>query len=105
VPWLHLTDRKNLRRHAEKDAITTGDERFDSVYVLFANDEEYAKAAVSATVRSGLPAQSLSRMHIVDGRLFLLRPSSLRAAAEGHDRARYGEPVNCCKGERSCRTA
>jgi hypothetical protein len=93
VPWLHITERKNLRHHADEDAVSTGDEVFDSTYVLFANDHEYAKSAVSATVRSGLPAQGLSGMHIVDGRLFLWRGHHKHDVALIEDRLRFAATV------------
>jgi hypothetical protein len=93
VPWLHVTQRKNLHRHADEDAVSTGDEAFDSVYVVFAKDQEYAKSAVSATVRAGLPAQSLSGMHIVDGRLFLWQARHKHDVALIDDRLRFAATV------------
>jgi len=101
VPWLHVTQRKNLHRHADDDAVSTGDEAFDSVYVLFARNQDYAKSAVSATVRSGLPAQALSGMHIVDGRLFLwqtrhrhdVAPARGPAAVRRHGGSRTPRPA------------
>jgi hypothetical protein len=93
VPWLHVTERSNLRRHADGDAVSTGDEAFDSVYVVFAADQEYAKSAVSATVRSGLPAQALSGMHIVNGRLFLWQTRHKHDVARIEDRLRFAATV------------
>jgi hypothetical protein len=93
VPWLHVTERKNLHRHADDDAVSTGDEAFDSVYAVFAKDQEYAKSAVSASVRSGLPAQSLSGMHIVDGRLFLWQTRHKHDVALIEDRLRFAATV------------
>jgi hypothetical protein len=93
VPWLHVTERKNLHRHVDDDAISTGDEAFDSVYALFANDQEYAKSAVSATVRSGLPAQALSGMHVVNGRLFLWQSHHKHDVALIEDRLRFAATV------------
>jgi hypothetical protein len=93
VPWLHVTERKNLHHHADEDAVSTGDEAFDSVYAVFAKDQAYAKSAVSATVRSGLPAQSLSGMHIVDGRLFLWQTRHKHDVALIDDRLRFAATV------------
>jgi hypothetical protein len=93
VPWLHITERKNLRHHADEDAISTGDEAFDSTYVLFATDKEYAKSAVSPTVRSGLPAQGLTGLHIVDGRLFLWQGHHKHDVALIEDRLRFAATV------------
>jgi hypothetical protein len=93
VPWLHVTERKNLHRHDGEDAISTGDEAFDGVYALFASDQEYAKSAVSATVRSGLPAQALSGLHIVDGRLFLWQTRHKHDVALIDDRLRFAATV------------
>jgi hypothetical protein len=93
VPWLHVTERNNLHRHADEDAISTGDQAFDSVYALFAKDQEYAKSAVSATVRSGLPAQTLSGMHIVNGRLFLWQIRHKHDVALIEDRLRFAATV------------
>ena len=93
VPWLHVTERKNLHRHADEDAISTGDEAFDTTYVLFAQDQKYANAALSATVRSGLPAQSLTGMHIVDGRLFLWQSHHKHEVALIDDRLRFAATV------------
>jgi hypothetical protein len=93
VPWLHVTERKHLHRNADEDAISTGDEAFDSVYALLAKDQEYAKTAVSATVRSGLPAQALSGMHIVDGRLFLWQARHKHDVTRIEDRLRFAAMV------------
>jgi hypothetical protein len=93
VPWLHVTERKHLHRHAGDDAISTGDEAFDSLYALFAKDQAFAKSAVSATVRAGLPAQSLSGMHIVDGRLFLWQARRKHDVALIDDRLRFAATV------------
>jgi hypothetical protein len=93
LPWLHVTERKNLRRNADENAVSTGDADFDNTYALFAEDPEYAKAAVSTTVRSGLPAQSLSGMHIVDGRLFLWQTRRKHDVALLEDRLRFAATV------------
>ena len=93
VPWLHVTERKHLGRHADGDAISTGDEAFDATYVLFAKDQEYARSAISAPVRSGLPAQSLTGMHIVDGRLFLWQSRHKHDVALIDDRLRFAATV------------
>jgi hypothetical protein len=71
VPWLEVAQRKHLKRHAADNAISTGDQVFDSEYVVFAKDQDYAKSAISASFRSGLPAQSLTGMQIVNGKMFL----------------------------------
>lgn len=91
--WLHVTARKNLGRHDDENAVTTGDEAFDSVYAVFANDPAYARSAVSATVRSGLPAQSLSGMHVVDSRLFLWQSRHKHDVARLEDRLRFAATV------------
>jgi hypothetical protein len=93
VPWLHVTERKHLHRHAAEDAVSTGDEAFDSVYAVFAKDQDYAKSAMSATVRAGLPAQALSGMHIVDGRLFLWQARHKHDVALIDDRLRFAATV------------
>jgi hypothetical protein len=93
VPWLHVTERKNLQPKVEADAISTGDEVFDTTYALFATDQQYAKSAVSATVRAGLPGQSLSGMHIVDGRLFLWQTRHQHDVALLEDRLRFAATV------------
>jgi hypothetical protein len=93
VPWLHVTERKNLQHRAEKDSVSTGDETFDSLYALFAEDQEYAKSAVSATVRAGLPAQGFSGMHIVNGRLFLWQTRHKHDVALIEDRLRFAATV------------
>jgi hypothetical protein len=93
VPWLDITERNSLGHHVAERAVSTGDEAFDRVYALFATDQEYAKAAVSATVRSGLPAQELSGMHIVDGRLFLWQTRHKHDVSRLEDRLRFAATV------------
>jgi hypothetical protein len=93
VPWVHVTERKNLSHHADAEAISTGDDGFDAVYAVFAGDPAYAKSAVSATVRSGLPAHSLSGMHIVDGRLFLWQSRRKHDVRLLDDRLRFAATV------------
>ncbi|HEX3899134.1 MAG TPA: hypothetical protein VHW74_08165 [Mycobacteriales bacterium] len=93
VPWLHVTERKNLGRHADENPVITGDEAFDSVYAVFAGDPAYAKSAVSASVRSGLPAQSLSGMHVVDSRLFFWQTRRKHDVALLDDRLRFAATV------------
>jgi hypothetical protein len=93
VPWLHVTERENLRHHAADDAVNTGDEGFDRGYAVFAKDQDYARSALSTTVRSGLRAQSLSGMHIVDGRLFLWQTRHKHDVARIEDRLRFAATV------------
>jgi len=93
VPWLHVTQRKHLRRHGDDEAVPTGDETFDSTYVLFAKDQEYAKAALSPAVRAGLPAQALTGMHIVNDRLFLWQGYHKHDVALLDDRLRFAATV------------
>jgi hypothetical protein len=93
VPWLHVNEKtKHLLPHRGGTVIATGDEAFDHVYEMFGEDAEYAKAAVSATVRAALPAQHFTGLHIVASTLFVwqhrvqhdpaLLPDRLRATAD-----------------------
>jgi hypothetical protein len=93
VPWLHVTERKNLHHRDVKDAISTGDEAFDGVYAVFGDDQEFAKSAMSPTVRAGLPAQALSGMHIVNGRLFLWHTRRQHEVALLDDRLRFAATI------------
>jgi hypothetical protein len=93
VPWLQVSELKHLGRHGDDGAIDTGDAAFDSTYGLFATDQAYAKSAMSATVKAGLPAQSISGMRIVDGRLFLWRTRRRHDVALLDDRLRFAATV------------
>lgn len=93
VPWLHVTDQTHVNRQDRDLAVSTGDEAFDRVYAVIAKNQEYAKSAMSATVRSGLPAQALTGMHIVDGKLFLWQTRHRHDVARIEDRLRFAAAV------------
>jgi hypothetical protein len=93
LPWLDVSKRIDLSHKSKAGGIGTGDEAFDTEYALFANDQESARSAVSATVRTGLPAQDLSGMHILNDRLFLWRTRRKHDVARIEDRLRFAATV------------
>jgi hypothetical protein len=93
LPWLDVSKRIDLRHKIKAGGIGTGDETFDTEYALFADDQESARSAVSATVRTGLPVQELSGMHVLNDRLFLWRTRRKHDVARIEDRLRFAATV------------
>jgi hypothetical protein len=71
VPNLLVTERKHQHHRDLKNAIDTGDEAFDRDWALYARDQDYAKSAMSPTLKAGLTAQALTDLRIFEGQLFI----------------------------------